>query len=341
MNRVLLTGAGFSNNWGGPLAKKVFEHIAFSPEVLGDDALKGIVWRQIEGGFESALEEVQRAALAEDPSAAHRSRLQAFQNALARMFDEFNSVFFEQTEFEFQQYIRFAVRTFLAEIDAIFTLNQDLLLEHHYIDRFDVSLTRRRWGGVSLPGMRRLPLDDPLHHRSFARARWQPLPDAEYAIPARSQPYIKLHGSSNWMSSKGLPLMIMGGDKPGQIQVHKILRRYATEFETRLRQPDTRLVIIGYGFRDHHINRVIGNAVFQHGLKMFIIAPDWQSLSKVFLSPAHPDIALTAFGYDLEAIFRHGLEGASGSPLRETFGGDNVEHRKLMRFLDLGPPGAP
>jgi hypothetical protein len=54
------------------------------------------------------------------------------------------------------------VRTFSARFDAIFTLYQDLLLEHHYLDE-NISLSQpQRWSGWQLPGTK--PFGPPPPH---------------------------------------------------------------------------------------------------------------------------------------------------------------------------------
>jgi hypothetical protein len=44
MKHVLLLGAGFSNNWGGPLASDVFDWLLQRPEISGDGYLKQMLW---------------------------------------------------------------------------------------------------------------------------------------------------------------------------------------------------------------------------------------------------------------------------------------------------------
>jgi hypothetical protein len=61
MPYYLLTGAGFSRNWGGWLANEAFEYLLGSPEI--DDYLRSILWQtKLSGeGFEGALSAVQAA----------------------------------------------------------------------------------------------------------------------------------------------------------------------------------------------------------------------------------------------------------------------------------------
>ena len=79
--------------------------------------------------------------------------------------------------------------------------------------------------------------------------------------PHAAQPYFKLHGSSNWRSADDQSLLIVGGQKPAQIATNPVLMRYARAFDEYLSQPNTRLMIIGYGFADVHINEIIATAV--------------------------------------------------------------------------------
>lgn len=49
------------------------------------------------------------------------------------MFNQMDNAF-ARTTFEPTNDLQFMIRTFLVRFDAIFTLNQDLLLERHYLD---------------------------------------------------------------------------------------------------------------------------------------------------------------------------------------------------------------
>lgn len=161
------------------------------------------------------------------------------------MFDDMNQGFFGIANFEFQQSQQKTIRAFLTRFDAIFTLNQDLLLEHHYIDH-DVSLlSSGRWGGSALPGMRPFPNPDAANPNSWAQRKWTPADQAEFAFDGHHQPYFKLHGSSNWHETHGAPMLIMGGNKIREIGLSPVLSWYHQQFEERLYQPDTRLMIIG------------------------------------------------------------------------------------------------
>ena len=329
MSHYLLLGAGFSRNWGGWLAAEAFEYLLGCPEVARNPHLQALLWRhQPNGGFENALAEVQASFILSPQE--HTTNLQDMQGAVGRMFDDMNRGFFEHTDFEFQQARERMVGTFLTRFDAIFTLNQDLLLEHYYVDR-DVSLTSNgRWGGSALPGMQPIPNPNPATQNSSAQRDWMPVPNGDIAVDRRMQPYFKLHGSSNWRETHGAPMLVMGGNKMREIGASPVLARYQQVFEETLCRGDARLMVIGYGFRDSHINDVIMRAINDRCMRMFVIAPEGGDLARV-ANPTHT--AAIRVGTALEESFVRGLIGASRRPLRDIFGGDTIEFNKVMRFF--------
>ena len=147
--------------------------------------------------------------------------------------------------------------------DAIFTLNQDLLLESVYLMPvgigYGLSLVQgTRWDIGVLPGVEAIP--DPLVVGGYnvLRTHWRPVASPRSTvIESRQQPYYKLHGSTNWHDPSGRHLLVMGGNKPTAMQRHPILTWYAEKFAEAVSKPNARLMIIGYGFRDDHINRMI------------------------------------------------------------------------------------
>jgi len=152
MSTLLLLGAGFSRNWGGWLASEAFEYLLGCSEVRDDDRLRDLLWRaQQNGGFETALAEVQLAFTREPQT--NTDRLLALQAAVSRMFSDMNRGYGER-QFEFQQRQAAMLRTMLVKFDAIFTLNQDLLLEQHYLNGNIALSDPMQWGGWDIPGTR-------------------------------------------------------------------------------------------------------------------------------------------------------------------------------------------
>lgn len=326
----LLIGAGFSRNWGGWLATEAFEFLLGCPEVIADPQLAALLWKhQPTGGFEGALEELQ-TAFQRDPQNA-QCPLMALQAAVGRMFTDMNNAFMSITDWEFQTtFPDRQVGTFLTRFDSIFTLNQDVLIEHYYIGRDTASLGgTRRWSSVQMPGLRRLRRHDDLDGDSWAKATWVPDGDPNFALEPMTQLFIKLHGSSNWERGDGSNLLIMGGAKAREIGRTPLLIKYAEIFEQALCTEGAKLMVIGYGFRDSHINEAIQRGV-DRGLKLFVIAPEGADIARSLNQTRKAAIAVDT---PLEAMLANSLIGASRRGLRDIFGGDTAEHNKVMRFF--------
>ncbi len=330
LTHLLLLGAGFSRNWGGWLASETFEYLLGCTEVINDVQLRNLLWKHQESGdgFEGALDELQVAYL-RDPT-GNLKKLMALQSAITQMFEAMNRAFLDLTDWEFSVDRDMKVQTFLTRFDAIFTLNQDILLEKHYCNQNVMLLGTRKWSGAYLPGLKRRPCAEPLHHNCWARATW--IPDsAPFQLHSNAQPIFKLHGSSNWASPDGKPVLIMGGGKAQEIGRNPILRWYAQQFDEHLLRPNTRLMVIGYGFKDPHINASIRAAV-ERGLQIFVIAPDGADLA-FKLSPTR-ERGQIPYATPEETMLRQALIGASRRSLSEIFGDDNAEFSKVMRFFE-------
>lgn len=322
MNYVLLLGAGFSRNWGGWLATETFEYLLGCPQV--DAGLRDLLWRHKRtGGFEAALEELQEIHFRSN-AASPEPPLTQFQDAILSMFKDMDEAF-SGVRFEFQNHTEYLVRSFLVRFDAIFTLNQDLLLERHYLDGNIELSSYRHWDGWQIPGMKRVisvgaPLDNP------NLGQWVPDPSS-FNISPRLQPYFKLHGSSNWIDASSQQLLVLGGHKASIVDYHPILKWSHDQFREYLSRPDTRLMIIGYSFADDHINQKIREAIAGGNLRIFVIDPlgvdviDKNRDAQIY----HPD--------QLASDLWPHLFGTSRRSLREIFGADRVEHGKVMRFF--------
>ncbi len=328
MKHLLLLGAGFSRNWGGLLANEVFDDLLGRPGIATNEYLRTTMWRHRDkGGFEGALDDLQ-AAYKQNP-ATHRENLRQFQDAVIGVFDAMNRAFFQLPEFEFQNNVATMVRTFLVRFDAIFTLNQDVLLEHHYFRHIELTGIRR-WDGAQLPGMRPIAPQaagagpDP----SWGKLLWTPA--GENRIEDQLQPTLKLHGSSNWRDSDDNTMLVIGGNKSADIGANGVLARYFTTFREMLSEGDTRLFIIGYGFRDKHVNDAIVDAAIHCGLKFFVVDPYGSGIAR----RVNPSSGGTIYAKGpLDEAFERGLIGASTRTLSETFGRDRISHEAVMRFF--------
>ena len=132
MPHILLTGAGFSHNWGGWLADEALEYLLGHPRI--DDGLRRLLWQHKgKGGFEAAYHE-QKTATVRHFSVAMLDHSQRFDEAIGGMFADMNREFSKMESLEFHSTAsEYRIGSFLLRFDAIFTLNQDVLLEQHYL----------------------------------------------------------------------------------------------------------------------------------------------------------------------------------------------------------------
>jgi hypothetical protein len=89
-SHILLTGAGFSRNWGGWLATEAFEYLlgcsTMTPVILGE------LWKAKHNGsgFEGALDSL-RALRDKYKDKRHETELKTFEQMLEGMFGTMNS----------------------------------------------------------------------------------------------------------------------------------------------------------------------------------------------------------------------------------------------------------
>jgi SIR2-like domain len=328
MKQYLLIGAGFSRNWGGWLANEAFEYLLGDPVIVENPGLRDLLWEyQPKGGFEAALDELQRGS-----SSGAKQHEQALLSAVTRMFDAMNGAFKALPHLEFGDWVgvQKPVRDFLVRFEAIFSLNQDLLLEYAYrgtsdgpVDRNDPR-TQRSW---QIPGMKMAGLTDFSTYPAEA-GLW--IPSGDPTIEPDQQMILKLHGSSNWRTAEGSAVMILGGGKVQAIARSPVLKWYAELFRERIARPDAKLMIIGYGFRGGHINQILEGAI-DRGLKVFI-----NDLNGVTAGDAANRVPADGLGYTpvtLQQKLMKALIGASRRPLSSTLSRDAVERHKFERFF--------
>jgi hypothetical protein len=327
MTYILLTGAGFSRNWGGWLASEAFEYLIGCTELAGD--LRTLLWdsKAKGGGFEDALADLQNE-YARTADARTKTRIDLLQSALAGMFNQMDNAF-ATTTFEPTNYLQFAIKTFLVRFDAIFTLNQDLLLERHYLDDNVALSSARRWSGWQMPGLKPLHPNPPYFDPNLAKVAIRTPDPSAFQEQGGFQPYYKLHGSSNWHSDAGERMLIMGGNKAVNINQYPLLRWYSQKFVEYLGRPQARLMVIGYSFSDAHINKTITDAADEGTLELFIVDPQGVDVLDKQLPPPRMRVA----GPLMTSLNPH-IIGASRRSLNSIFGNDRVEFSKLMRFFE-------
>jgi hypothetical protein len=268
--RVLLIGAGFSRNWGGLMASEVGGRIMAHPAVAALPRLRELILN--EPSFEDALEKT-RTGLFEAADA------EAMETAIKAAFESMDEGYKNPAP----PVLGATINDFIAKFcpgavgigtGYVFSLNQDLLLERIY-----GTIPNRQQ--LVLPGITWRDRTHPYPMGAY------PIPLASVTDPLASEPallrnfnHIKLHGSINWRSSDGSSSIVIGRRKPLTIAKTPLLDWYHRVFESVICSGDVRLMVIGYGWADEHVNEPIANAVLHHRLQIY----SW--------NPAHPKALL-------------------------------------------------
>jgi hypothetical protein len=238
--------------------------------------------------------------------------------AISRMFAAMNEGL-GRVQFELSNLRGQLIRELLVRFDAIFTLNQDLLLETHYLND-NIGFTEpRRWQGGAIPGMARGPVGTRTPN------------SAAFDLNTNIQPYMKLHGSSDWRIGSGSgSLLILGGEKAGEIDRYPLLKWYHEVFHEYLHRPATRLMVVGYSFGDSHINKSIESAASKQDFRLFVVDP----LGADILDKRDPRAAIKPRPGPLLDALGPKVFGASRRPLRSVFRDDPIERARILSFLD-------
>ena len=272
---VLFTGAGFTKNFGGFLAKEMWSKIFNDPHVQSYPRIKELLINDFD--YESIYHRILNGNYYEDEkNVISASILEAYRSLdnICREWLFGNDAPNPVNIYGVNKLIeRFSDGT--NKKGFFFTLNQDLFVERHFS-----SIN----SGLILPGVKKIPdahktiIKLPLENQDFIK-----LPtDSELNGSANkfysgTIHYVKLHGSYGWISSSGINRYVIGKDKEDQIAAEPLLSWYFNIFKNVLSNPNRNLLIIGYGFRDVHVNEIFANSVKDFDLKLFVISPSDQS----------------------------------------------------------------
>jgi SIR2-like domain len=271
---ILLTGAGFTANFGGVLAREMWSKILNNPKMEKLPEIKKLLMDNFD--FESIYSEVINSSrfTPEDKALFQQIVLDGF-NGMDETLKQFCNTGFNQYGAWWS-----GVTTFLtslggsqSEPSVHFTLNQDLLLERAKSGGgIPLGITavkyREYWDSLfagQIDLSRPITLYDQAGLQEFIEKHLSSC-DFHY--------YIKLHGSQGWLSSDGKNQMVMGTNKIQDINKEPLLKWYFDLFQEALFRKDVKLFVIGYGFRDEHINECLLKAINEYGLKLYIISPE-------------------------------------------------------------------
>jgi SIR2-like domain len=261
LKAVLLTGAGFSKPFGGYLAAEVWAAILRQPPIRRSPALRERLLKEM--NFEAVYEDVMTAAPPEEQTALTEAVWHSYLQMHAEMSASKYSAAGAATYGVCQKFLaRFATQQ---PMGLVFTLNQDLLVETY--NTGDVP--------VWLPGAPAYQSEDGRETVTLPKADAVKQLAGEFWNGRRgSLAYVKLHGSFNWRSADETRAraMVIGTNKGRLLDSEPLLHWYLQLFEEALKRAEA-LLIIGYSFRDPHINRVIAQAAKMNGLRLYIISP--------------------------------------------------------------------
>ena len=314
--RIALLGAGFTHNWGGWLASELVGELC--GRVAGDaELLKRLKEAR---NFEQVLSVLRLEAT---HGTKQQARFDLLQDAVLATFDEMNQILADQ-DFEFG-IVRNPNRwllTFLAEFDAIFTLNQDLLLELHYVPGKTIEV-RRKWRGTAYPGIA-LPAgwSKGLPHERLGQVLFE---TGKIEHDSDEQPIYKLHGSVNWRTADGSRIVVIGGGKDAIIEGSSLLSGYMEAFRKCLSAGETKLMVVGYSFADDHVNDLLTEASLRKGLRTYLVDPVGLGL---FDPP--PNSLITR---PTKVFSPLSLAGILTRPFRDAFISDDLAFNSFQRFL--------
>ncbi|WP_115710312.1 SIR2 family protein [Legionella sainthelensi] len=281
-NRILLTGAGFTHNFGTPLAKEIATHISNSLE--GDEGMKlKKIIREYEYDYENAYQDI----IAGEYSKLEQLKMYSALSDAYKFLDNIvNNLESEHTINLIENELIKNLQMNYYGSGFIFTLNQDLFIERRCRHRVDVQycLPAANTQFLKIDNINKV-FDKELcsenndqekinQGKNYFLKKLDKIRNKRDSTPLIA--YVKLHGSMDWISDGENQLMVIGGNKTQYISKFPLLTWYYELFQNELNNDNAKLLIIGYSFIDEHINLVIKEAIEAHELKLYIINPTKQ-----------------------------------------------------------------
>ncbi len=265
-NVILLTGAGFTKNFGGFLGNEIWAQIFNEPEIQNNENLRNLL--QEDYDFESVYSSVMTGRFSEEDK---NTMKKVVEKAYKNLDDAIKDwVFTETSPYPVNWYGWGKLTNLFVgqgnEKGLFFTLNQDIFIE--------------RRSGHRPPGAPFFPSE--LYNgycRDFTSDKFVTLPKEDAVTKAEQAfrdhaglAYIKLHGSYGWKSSDGLNQMVIGKNKSELIEKEPLLKWYFDLFQKVIAEGNKKVLIVGYGFGDQHINTALVEGVEKYGLQIYVIS---------------------------------------------------------------------
>ncbi|MBI5134392.1 MAG: SIR2 family protein [Candidatus Taylorbacteria bacterium] len=306
-NVLLLTGAGFTHNFGGFLAREMWSKIFNNPLLQAIPDVRDLLLKDFD--FESVYSIVLTGGRY-TPEAKEAVRV-AVEDAYKDLDDSIKGWTFNlENPLALNIYGLGDLLSFLSQRGSesgwFFTLNQDLLMERQHDYRS--------------PGVAQV-----FDYGIKGNAKKAILP--KEAEPAKkdlnNSSYIKLHGSYAWASSNGGNQMVIGKNKSENISQEPLLKWYMEIFMGQIFEKNKKLLVIGYGFGDAHINDILLKGVQEYGLSIYIVNPTDPEIVKNKLEgkPSH----FGSWEVSKYAGIWNGVKGYFPYSLRQIFPPDQNE----------------
>ena len=274
---VILTGAGFTKTFGGYLGDEMWSAIFNQPEIQRDAKIRECMLKAESLNYEAVYEEIMNSGKYSSEQKA------ALTSAVRRAYQEMDDNICHSVN-ESAKSCRFFLAQFVNFLPTqervfFFTLNQDLFIERFYTElELGDTKTALRLPGVEtkhewFKGNEGFKIDVKSQVSLPSNADLEKRKEQFWKKGSGQFMYVKLHGSHGWKSQDGPDAMVIGHGKKGRIKEEPLLRWYLSLFEEVLTLQKRKLVVIGYGFRDDHINEVIAKAIKTKGLKLYPIYP--------------------------------------------------------------------
>lgn len=267
-NLIMLTGAGFTKNFDGFLGNEMWAKVFNNTLIQSNNKLRDLL--QDDYDFESVYGEVE---VSKELSTEDKKMFQnAVESAYKFLDDAVRSwEFNESNPTALDVYKLFGQGGFMSSLNMsgqeegfFFTLNQDLFLERRL--------------GYRAVGANFFPQEfyQSGGKREFKDSYFVQLPKEldriEKSIKNHSGiHYVKLHGSYGWKSSDGTNQMALGKNKWENLKKEPLLKAFFELFNRIIQEGNKKILIIGYGFRDQHVNKILLEGVQKYNLKIYII----------------------------------------------------------------------
>ena len=221
---ILLTGAGFSRDFGGFLSDEIWAHI-FNNRWLRDNYPKIIEFanKRNDVDYETVYYEIHECPSFN--SAERKAINKVFLKAYGDLDDSIRNAKYRNNT---PRNVRDLLQQFInSNGEFFFTLNQDLLIERCFMDLIHIPFFN---AGNRISGLR----DWEFSAEYEFEVPKKPETEEPLNVAPRRLHYIKLHGSFNWMSSDRKRIMVIGHKKQSQIANEPLLKHYFEQFEGEL-----------------------------------------------------------------------------------------------------------